>query len=287
MSHLAVLVLLGEVTKTTLTNVEGNNDNFNIISHKSETSTTSVQQGQALELWCNVDSYWEFCLFTHLPSGKLCDFKWKKDPWNVTVSDCNSFEGRSEYLGDYNNYECGIRIYNMSCQDSGEWRCDLRMYDRAETHRNIGPKASKKFQIQITGYCISVGKVVVGVTTVPLSIAILARIYCLKRRKNLNSIMCFKFKKTSNDRSANNDINNTTTNQSQVISHKLSLINYCLKVALLFQTEYQAPSNQYSLTENDYYNNDPIGDNQPPPNSEQVIPKGHVSALLNMFNKLT
>merc|ERR1712117_383429 len=110
--------------------------------------SAEVTAGWPLELWCNVDDWWEWCTFTHLKSNKFCDFQWKSGPNNVTVNQCD-FEGRYEYLGDYDNYKCGIRIYHTMTEDSGEWKCDLEEYNRAETVRGYGEKVRKTFQVWV------------------------------------------------------------------------------------------------------------------------------------------
>ena len=40
----------------------------------------------------------------------------------MTVNNCDDFEGRFEYLGDYHNYKCGIRISGAEKGDAGAWR---------------------------------------------------------------------------------------------------------------------------------------------------------------------
>ena len=40
----------------------------------------------------------------------------------MTVNNCDDFMGRFEYLGDYNNYKCGIRIGGVKKGDAGVWR---------------------------------------------------------------------------------------------------------------------------------------------------------------------
>ena len=89
---------------------------FEITSHEPRTNSNSgieYDEGDDVELWCNADNYWEWCKISHVESNKSCDFDWKKYAlldgsrttiWNVTVVDCDDFEGRFEYLGDYENY---------------------------------------------------------------------------------------------------------------------------------------------------------------------------------------
>ena len=40
----------------------------------------------------------------------------------MTVNNCDDFKGRFEYLGDYDNYKCGIRISGVEKEDAGAWR---------------------------------------------------------------------------------------------------------------------------------------------------------------------
>ena len=96
-------------------------------SPESGAAVTAVEAGGDLELWCNADGWWEWCKFVHEPSGKNCDLKWRRkqywrDVFNVTVNNCDDFKGRFEYLGDYDNYKCGIRIRGVEKGDAGAWR---------------------------------------------------------------------------------------------------------------------------------------------------------------------
>ena len=144
---LCCYLLFGEVTQTTST--------ISIISYKPETESTSVQQGHTLELWCNVDGYWEYCSFSHVPSGKSCHFEWKSDANNVTVTNCTSFEGRFEYLGEYENYKCGIRIQDFRFEDSGEWRCDIESYTWGGEKGN-GYQVRRSFEVKVISNVIKV-----------------------------------------------------------------------------------------------------------------------------------
>ena len=58
-----------------------------------------------------VDDDYEFCKFVH--KNKFCDFVWKKDEWNITEADCNDFEGRMLWSGNYNDHLCAITITGM------------------------------------------------------------------------------------------------------------------------------------------------------------------------------
>ena len=124
---------------------------FSLISYEPSSGSAETQVGWPLELWCNVDDWWEWCSFTNLISNKSCEFQWRYGPDNVTVNRCD-FEGRYEFLGDYNNYKCGIRIYNIGTADAGPWTCDLEEWNRAVTVRGsgYGAEVRKAFRVFVT-----------------------------------------------------------------------------------------------------------------------------------------
>ena len=194
MSHLVVLVLFGEVTSTL---------SFSVTSLKPENGSTSVQQGFSLELWCNVDGYWEFCSFSHVPSGKSCDFQWKRDIYNVTVTNCTSFEGRFEYLGDFEKYECGIRIHQVGYDESGNWTCDMESYTRYEGVRGNGYQVIKSFEVEVTPNVINI---TIGVTISLLLIAIFVFLIYLKKKKNVTLLQCHEKRFRPRQRNENHEI---------------------------------------------------------------------------------
>ena len=126
---------------------------FEITSYSPRTNSNSgitLQEGEALELWCNVDDWWEWCTFTHTASSKSCELDWKWDPYNVTVLDCADFEGRFEYLGDYNNYKCGVRFKDMRPDEGGKWQCNVEEYnDGKGTSRGSNPQDNHEFHVEV------------------------------------------------------------------------------------------------------------------------------------------
>ena len=125
-------------------------DEFRITSFIPESGATVVEEGKSLDLWCNVDGYWEWCAFKHVPSNRFCDLKWDYATYNVTVDNCTDFEGRFEYLGDYDNFKCGIRLRDVRPDEAGEWTCELENYYYAETKRGYGYEVRKSFQIDVS-----------------------------------------------------------------------------------------------------------------------------------------
>jgi len=127
-----------------------NADKFKITSYIPESGSTAIKEGGSLDLWCNVNNWWELCAFKHVPSNRVCSLKWEHAPYNVTVDDCTDFEGRFEYLGDYDNYKCGIRLHDVRPADKGEWACELENYYYADTEPGYGYEVRKSFQVDVT-----------------------------------------------------------------------------------------------------------------------------------------
>ena len=92
----------------------------------------------------------------------MCEIEWKRTPYNVTMGQCDDYEGRVEFKvrsvqpfdeekkswkiqreyieiigcnlwpfplqGDYNQYECGLTVAAATAEDDGEWECDFESY---------------------------------------------------------------------------------------------------------------------------------------------------------------
>jgi hypothetical protein len=121
---------------------------FDMKSYSPKSGSTTVKEGEYLDLWCNVNDWWEWCKFTNVPTGKICDLEWKKDLYNVTVLNCADFEGRFEFLGDYNKYKCGVRFFGIKPDEAGKWKCDIESYYAGQT-RNYGYKVKRSFDIDV------------------------------------------------------------------------------------------------------------------------------------------
>ena len=46
-------------------------------------------------------------------------------PWNISRSDCPELELRTSFAGDYNQYQCGLRVDAARTRDSGSWSCEM------------------------------------------------------------------------------------------------------------------------------------------------------------------
>ena len=180
-----------------------------IKSYIPESGSTTINVDESLELWCNVDRNWEWCNFSHKPSAKFCDFFGKKTglfEGNVTVNDCSSFEGRFEYLGDYDNFKCGIRVHNIVPEDSGLWMCYLRAREGIQI-------AGMAFQVTVTTEDgIDVASVVVGSVVGVVIITLILCVVFLKIFKKSSKKVCkdgFKMFKKENVTQVSEDKENS------------------------------------------------------------------------------
>ena len=74
----------------------------------------SVKEGEDVTFSCTVDTYYEWCTLIH--NNKKCDYEWKRDEWNVTVADCNDYQGRAEYTGNYDYYNCAMTLKSVTLE---------------------------------------------------------------------------------------------------------------------------------------------------------------------------
>ena len=109
-------------------------------------STLVVNEGDSFRLSCDVNSYYEYCLFRH--NEDICDFEWKRDVWNITIANCSDYEGRMEWSGDYDYYGCAITIKNATLEDTGSWSCEIESY-AAGKYRGYGYNATAEMEIQV------------------------------------------------------------------------------------------------------------------------------------------
>jgi hypothetical protein len=61
-----------------------------------------------LDFLCTSDGYYEWCKFQRY-DGKLCDFEWKREVWNLTTLQCSDFESRFIRTG-LQSFEVGLLV---------------------------------------------------------------------------------------------------------------------------------------------------------------------------------
>ena len=125
--------------------VLGSSKAFSLIKNRPE-SKLIVKEGDSFRLSCELDNYYEYCLFRH--NEHICDFAWMRDEWNITIADCKDYEDRMEWSGNYDYYGCGITIKNAKFEDSGSWSCEIESY-AAGKYRGYGYNATAEMEIQV------------------------------------------------------------------------------------------------------------------------------------------
>lgn len=90
------------------------------------TSKIKKMEGDTGELWCQTDQYWEWCRWVHY--DKYCDFEWESYSDGVVTTSCDFPPGKVELLGDYDQFQCGIRIHDLDTKDRGLWLCEVEKY---------------------------------------------------------------------------------------------------------------------------------------------------------------
>ncbi|XP_023349657.1 uncharacterized protein LOC111718328 [Eurytemora carolleeae] len=105
-----------------------------------------VRVNSSFRLSCRANSYYEWCTFYHTVSK--CEFEWKRKPWNVTTTDCKDFGDRISFQGDYNKFECAIKIETSVPEDTGEWSCVLEKYVRGKS-RGAGAKVQGQMDVSV------------------------------------------------------------------------------------------------------------------------------------------
>ena len=102
-------------------------------------SKLRVKEGQDITLSCTANNYYEWCTFIHpvkLPLKykqksedmyqiKKCDFVWTNQAKNITTLNCSDYHNRAIYVGDYENYNCAIKLMSVIEEDTGNWTCVL------------------------------------------------------------------------------------------------------------------------------------------------------------------
>ena len=118
---------------------------FDIIEVKPE--QVSVKEGDSVTLFCATDNYWEWCKFSH--ADKICDYEWKKAEWNVTVLNCDDYADRAEFVADYDQYQCAMRLSKIGPEDAGKWSCEIESYSKSR-YRNSGYIRTGEMTIAVT-----------------------------------------------------------------------------------------------------------------------------------------
>eukprot|EP00092_Neocalanus_flemingeri_P035166 GFUD01038270.1.p1 GENE.GFUD01038270.1~~GFUD01038270.1.p1 ORF type:complete len:309 (-),score=87.92 GFUD01038270.1:31-957(-) len=111
---------------------------------EAEPGVIRVSPGDTVTLFCAVDDDYEWCKFYH-PSGRFCDFEWKRSESNITMQTCG-LSDRVSFHGKYDDRECGI-TFTANEGDTGIWKCEIEEY---VTWRSRGAGRVETAQMNVT-----------------------------------------------------------------------------------------------------------------------------------------
>uniref|UniRef100_A0A0K2UW75 Ig-like domain-containing protein n=1 Tax=Lepeophtheirus salmonis TaxID=72036 RepID=A0A0K2UW75_LEPSM len=97
-----------------------------IVKDSSQIAKGNV--GEAVVLKCRVNQYWEYCTWKHVSRGNSCNFEWKYSTGKVVRQQCPSLWSRAKFGGDYDKYECNLKIDVLEEKDFGQWTCIVEDY---------------------------------------------------------------------------------------------------------------------------------------------------------------
>ena len=98
-------------------------EKFKIIE-KFPKTRLRMKEGDSIVLKCVGNYKLNSCKFQHF--GKLCQFELHNSTTTTMMKSCTeNFNGRIEFIGNYENNNCAIKIRSAEIQDGGEWSCQL------------------------------------------------------------------------------------------------------------------------------------------------------------------
>jgi len=120
---------------------------FAVVSQiPSKTQAVHVTLGGSFGLLCTTSKYYGWCTFG--VNGRKCDYVWNGSSFNITTADCADYANRTEFMGEYKSYECGIIVREAAAEDNGTWTCDLAKYTESGV-RHQAAKAKGSFQVVV------------------------------------------------------------------------------------------------------------------------------------------
>merc|ERR1712107_435459 len=90
-----------------------------------------VKLGQPFGFICTADSKYKWCTLKH-ENGRMCEFEWRRTyrfkEYNVSMNQCDDFQGRVQFKGNYSKHECGLTVAAATAEDDGVWGCRIDSY---------------------------------------------------------------------------------------------------------------------------------------------------------------
>ena len=102
-------------------------EKFKIIEKLPKTRLR-VTEGDSIVLKCVGNYKLNKCKFEHF--DKICQFEFHNSTTTTMMKSCmEHFNGRVEFIGNYENNICAIKIRSAEIQDGGDWSCQLNPQD--------------------------------------------------------------------------------------------------------------------------------------------------------------
>lgn len=97
---------------------------FSIVDYFAEPNKNPHHVDSKILLKCISNSAYEHCTWRH--RKKACRFDWNKHHNGLKEStNCDSFNGRVKFTGNYDTHECGIELNSVARSDAGVWTCEM------------------------------------------------------------------------------------------------------------------------------------------------------------------
>ena len=110
-------------------------DRFRIIKSDIEVDngdSPPFKPGSNVTLKCQASDTMEHCIWSHKSRGKYqkCTFEWTLTNGNTETKKCypDDINKRTNFVGNYDQNECFIKLLNINTYDHGEWKCHIQEY---------------------------------------------------------------------------------------------------------------------------------------------------------------
>ena len=104
---------------------------------KNDPVVTAIYEGDTVKLSCTVTNWYNICSFKL--ENKQCEFHYddqsyhNSEPYPVKKKNCADLDSIIEFVGDYYNYNCAIKLGPVSLSESGLWTCEFKEYNSQAT----------------------------------------------------------------------------------------------------------------------------------------------------------
>ena len=117
-------------------------------SKRQNTLKYPIEETKSLEIVCKVSNWFDWCAFV-FANGIRCEWNYDHGKWNsgnkidpVNIRFCETYIDQVEFIGNYQNGECGIRLKRVLKTETGLLSCDFEQWLSHHQTRGTSPEAS-------------------------------------------------------------------------------------------------------------------------------------------------